>query len=428
MKNVLVFPCGSEVGLEIYKSLNVSTHFTLYGGSSVSDHGQFVYENYIEGLPFIDDPQFTDKLNQIIAEYNIDFIFPAHDSAVLKLAQERELGVLKCEVVTSSVETCEVSRSKRKTYEVFNNIIPTPHMYENMQDITDKNFPIFLKPDVGQGSKGVYRADTLEDVAFYTNKDPSLLLLEYLPGKEYTIDCFTNKNGELLFSQGRERSRVSGGISVSSKVVKDERFATLARKINATLKFRGVWFFQVKENTKGEYVLMEIAPRVAGTMGLARCRGVNLPLLALFDSLNFDVSVSENSYDMVIDRALHNSYKHNLHYEHVYLDFDDLVLLNDKINPLVIAFVYQCINKSIKVHLITKHKDNIHETLERYRLTGIFDEVLRIDKTDNKHLYITEKNAIFIDDSFAERKEVQDQCKIPVFDSHMIESLTESFK
>ena len=47
MKNILVFPCGSEIALEIYKSLEFSTHFTLFGASSVKDHGEFIYKNYI---------------------------------------------------------------------------------------------------------------------------------------------------------------------------------------------------------------------------------------------------------------------------------------------------------------------------------------------------------------------------------------------
>ena len=63
-KNVLVFPCGSEVGFEIYRSVNLSTHFNLYGGSSVSDHGQFVYENYIDNIPFVTDPEFISKINK----------------------------------------------------------------------------------------------------------------------------------------------------------------------------------------------------------------------------------------------------------------------------------------------------------------------------------------------------------------------------
>ena len=58
-KNILVFPCGSEIGLEIYRSLNYSTHLNLFGGNSIKDHGEFVYENYIGDLPFVSDENFV---------------------------------------------------------------------------------------------------------------------------------------------------------------------------------------------------------------------------------------------------------------------------------------------------------------------------------------------------------------------------------
>src|ERR1700752_2540001 len=109
-KNVLVFPCGSEIGLEIYKSLSQSIHFTIFGASSTSDHGEYVYENYIADVPFIEDVAFIDELNKIIEEHSIDFIFPAHDSVVVKLAEEKKNGTLKCDVITSPYETCLVSR------------------------------------------------------------------------------------------------------------------------------------------------------------------------------------------------------------------------------------------------------------------------------------------------------------------------------
>lgn len=42
---VLVFPCGSEIGLEIHNSLKWSTHIDLWGGSSVNDHeNQFLWK------------------------------------------------------------------------------------------------------------------------------------------------------------------------------------------------------------------------------------------------------------------------------------------------------------------------------------------------------------------------------------------------
>lgn len=422
-KNVLVFPCGSEIGLEIHKSVSDSTYFKLYGGSSVSDHGRMVYDNYIDNIPQVDDVNFINKINEIIDKYSIDFIFPAHDSVVLKLAQEYEKGLLNCKVVTSPASTCEVARSKRRTYEVLNGVIPTPLVFDTNGDISDDKFPLFLKPDIGQGSKGTYKASSIGDVEFYISKDPTLLALEFLPGKEYTIDCFTDKNGKLLFNEGRERKRISGGISVDSETVYDDRFAILAAKINAAVRFNGAWFFQVKENSTGELVIMEIATRIAGTMGLVRCKGVNLALLSLFNILGYEVEILENNYEMSIDRALQNKYIHNINYNHVYLDFDDTVVTDKKISLQVITFVFQCINNGVKVYLITRHGGILDETLINHRLSNIFDEVIWIKDGGKKSEYIKHKDSIFIDDSFAERKEVYSALNIPVFDTHMLEGL-----
>lgn len=426
-KSVLVFPCGSEIGLEVYRSLRYSIHFNVIGGSSVDDHGMFVYKNYIGNIPDVGDETFVEKINEIVTKNQIDFIIPTHDSVVLKLAQAGGASQLKCAVMTSPLETCETTRSKLKTYEHFKGIIPTPKVFNHLVEVQPSDLPLFLKPEVGQGTRGTYLASTVEDVEFYAKKDPSLLLLEYLPGREYTVDCFTNKDGALLFCEGRERRRVLNGISVNTTVVRDEHFNQLAKTINEKLTFRGVWFFQLKENKDGRLTLLEIAPRVAGTMGLARSRGVNLVLLSLFDAMDQDVSVFENSYNIVMDRALENLYRHNINCKHVYLDFDDLVVFEGRINPAVMAFVFQCINNGVAVHLITRHKEVLDETLQKYRLAGVFDELIWIQNNDKKSAYIKEKDAILIDDSFAERKEVHEICDIPVFDSHMIESLMEKF-
>lgn len=424
MKNVLVFPCGSEIGLEIYRSVNLSTHFRLYGGSSTDDHGRFVYENYIGNIPNVDEDLFIEEINRIIKEKNIDFIYPAHDSVVLKLAQAKDQGLLACDVVTSPYQTCLIARSKGKTYKALRDIISVPREYGKDEVVTD-DLPLFLKPDIGQGSKGTYKATSLEDIDYQIKNDQSLLILEYLPGKEYTIDCFTNFKGELLFAQGRLRKRVSNGISVSSESVADTRFWTIAEKINKALKFDGVWFFQVKENSKGELVLLEIAPRVAGTMGLERVAGVNLALMSLYNIQKIKVDVTGELHDIIIDRALENRYKHKITYGHVYVDLDDTLIVRGKVNADLIAFLYQCINNGVKIHLITRHKFNINDTLRKYKLSNIFDEIIQFDDKSTKSSAIKSKDAIFIDDSFAERRQVYEELGIPVFDVHAVEVLKE---
>lgn len=426
MKNVLVFPCGSEIGLEAYRSLSRSAHLSLYGGSSVSDHGQFVYPQYISNLPMVGAEDFIDKLNQVVEKHKIDIIVPAHDDVVLKLAQAQASGVLKCEVATSPAETCEIARSKKLTYKILSSVVSTPKLFDEETELTE--FPVFLKPDIGQGSKGTATANSQADVAFFTQQTPDLLVMEYLPGKEYTVDCFSNANGRLEFCEGRERQRTQNGISVRSAIIEDNRFTEIAQKINDSVELRGVWFFQVKENAQGDLVLMEFAPRIAGTMGLTRGKGVNLILMHIFLMMGYLVDIMNSSYELVVDRALENKYEHNIEYKHAYIDFDDLLIFNGKVNPVIVAFIYQCLNKGIKVYLLTRHKFDLDTPLQQFRLGNIFDEIIWLqNKEDEKYNHITHKDAIFIDDSFAERKKVHDRLGIPTFDAHMVEVLIEKF-
>jgi hypothetical protein len=426
--NVFVFPCGSEIGLEVLKALRYSTHFNVIGGSSVDDHGRFVFEHHIDGIPFVDHPAFVEEINELIDNHKIDFIVPTHDNVILRLAREKARGNLRCDLITSPLETCEIATSKLKTYRTLAGIIPVPKVYDTVDALSVEDLPVFMKPEVGNGSRGTQRACTIEEIQFYLKRDPSLLILENLPGREYTIDCFTDRKGDLLFCEGRQRTRISNGISVNSETVKDDRFDKVAQTINRHLAFRGGWFFQLKERNSGELVLMEIATRIAGTSGLARCKGVNLTLLSLFDALGYDIDVLENPNDIVIDRALQNAYKHNITYNHVYLDFDDLVVFEGRVNPHVMAFVYQCLNNNVKVHLITRHADDLDKTLREYRLKDLFDEIIWLrNKEDEKSDHIRHKDAIFIDDSFPERKKVHDRRGIPTFDAHGIEALMEKW-
>lgn len=419
MKRVLVFPCGSEVGLELGRALANSSHFMVFGASSVPDHGRFAYSNYLEGLPNIEDREFIARLNEVITEHAIDFVLPAHDSVVLKLAQHQES--LRAVVVTSPASTCEVCRSKAKTYRMFAGIVPVPRIYED-HDPTE--FPVFLKPDVGQGSRGVYKAANAQEVAFHTAHDPSLLKLEYLPGAEYTIDCFTDRRGDLLFAAGRERRRIQGGISVNSVEVHDPRFLQLADSINRTLTFRGAWFFQVKARADDELVLMEIAPRIAGTMGLFRVDGVNFAQLSLFDRMGVEVEVMRNDLPLEVDRALAARFRLGFSYNSVYVDLDDTLIVQGRVNTTLVAFLYQVRNERKRVILLSRHRHDVLLTLRAAAISEhLFDEVRVIGDTAPKSEFIERSDAIFIDDSFAERLEVSRRLRIPVFSLDAVEGL-----
>lgn len=419
-KNILIFPCGSEIGLEIHNSLKYFKYFTLFGGSSVNDHGRMVFKNYIDSIPFISEKNYIEKLNEIIDEYKIDFIYPAHDSVVLELADKRDL--LNCEVITADYFTCDICRSKKKTYKIFSKI--SPFLYNDSAE--PKEYPIFLKPDVGEGSKGVAKVENKEEIDNLIKKDSSLLILEYLPGKEFTIDCFTDKNKKLIFCNMRERIRTKSGISVNSKTTlnSDSKILEFANLLNEKLNFKGAWFFQVKKDINNNYKLLEVAPRIAGTMCLYRNSGINFPLLSIYVWMDQEVKIINNNLNIEVDRALINRFNVNYDYSTVYVDFDDSLIIKDKINIVLMMFLYQCKNKGKKVILITKHINNIFDSLQKYCISKeIFTKIINLSQNEEKYEYIDEKESIFIDDSFIERYKIHVNCGIPCYDLDMIESL-----
>lgn len=420
-KNILVFPCGSEIALEIHRSLKHSTHFNLIGGSSVDDHGKFIFENYIECIPFITDEGFIPAIKKIVEDKKIDAIYPAMDAVIALLKKhEKDLG---CRIISADLKTVETCLSKSQTYKQLNDVIKVPEVFEVSK--VDR-FPVFGKPDIGYGSRGVRKIDTSEALKEFVSSNADSILCEYLPGEEFTVDCFTDRNGKLLYSMPRLRRRVMNGISVNTTPYEGNstEFSNIVEAINQKIKFQGAWFVQLKRDYEGKLTLLEIAARLGGSSSLSRGKGVNLAQLTLFDAFGYDVSLIENKYNIELDRALDTIFKIDINYREVFCDFDDCLLIDEKyINTELITFLYQCINEDRKLTLLTKHANDINETLHKFRLAGVFDRVIHITGEDKKTTYIDNKDAIFIDDSFAERAAVRNELDIPVFSVDMVKCL-----
>src|SRR5204863_4782695 len=112
------------------------------------------------------------------------------------------------------------------------------------------------------------------------------LLVEYLPGDEITVDCFSDRNRNLIWIGARTRERVKAGITMRSTFLKlTPDIDAIARKLNDGLTLRGPWFFQLRADRNHEWKLLETSCRVAGAMAAQRAKGINLPLMAVQDYL-----------------------------------------------------------------------------------------------------------------------------------------------
>jgi hypothetical protein len=417
--NVLIFPSGSEVALEINSSLKNNKNINIFAGNSVDDHAKFTFKNYFGNFPFVNDKTFINFICSFVKKNNIDFIFPCTDYAldILKINENK----IRCKVLTSCKETTSLCLSKEKTYSFFKKIIKTPKVFKSISCV--KKFPVYIKPKIGYGSRNNFKINSKIQLKSLFTKDH--LILEYLCGDEYTIDCFTNSLGELIFINARKRSRISNGISTNSILFKDKKIEEIAKKINSNIKLNGSWFFQLKKNKNNNYVLLEIAPRIAGSSAISRYLGVNLAELTILNETSNGLLISKNNFNIETDRSLKTKTKINIDYDYVYVDLDDTIIINNKINTDLIKVIYQFINDNKKIILITKHKNDLRKTLKKYKIQNLFNEIIHLNERDNKHKHMIYKNSIFIDDSFSERFKVKNNLNIPTFCVNSIECLIE---
>jgi carbamoyl-phosphate synthase large subunit len=416
---VLIVPGGTEIALELRQALAWCKEVELYSASaSVSNHAPFVFAKHLY-LPMVMETGWLETLQQIIERESITHIFPAHDDALLALAENADN--VNAKVVTSPFETCQITRSKQSTIQRLETVVPTPRIFSSPAVVD--SFPVFLKPDRGQGAQRTDCARDAEELKALLRSDSDRIIMEFLPGQEFTVDCFSDRERGLLYARGRERRRIRHGIAMDSAFVPDERFYDYAVRISAELKFHGAWFFQVKEDSQKQLRLLEVAPRIGGTSCLSRVCGVNLPLLSLYESERITVSIEAAGYMACVDRALISRFQTDIVYRTIYLDFDDTLLVRGLVNTDLLKLLYQALNKGIRLVLLTRHSGDIQNTLKHYRLNSLFDEIIHLRPGEQKAAAIREKEAVFIDDSFSECMAVRKSLGIPALTPSMIEVL-----
>jgi predicted ATP-grasp superfamily ATP-dependent carboligase len=418
--NALVFPCGSEIGLEIHAALRYAKDVRLHGASSVSDHGEFVYARYRQIDAQAGSADLIERLNALIDEWSIDIVLPAHDSAIPALAEAGER--LHAPAMVPDAETAAVCRNKNLTHARLRplGIVPAPVEWPAA------HYPIFAKPAVGQGSQGAERVDCAERHRQLLDCGVEYVFGEYLPGAEYTVDCISDGDGNLLHAAPRVRGRIKSGISVRTEPAPaDAGIDAMAHAIAAELKLKGAWFFQARRDRDGAPKLLEVAPRIAGSMGLSRARGINYPLLGIYAHLGRPFEVLAQDWPLQLDRALGNRWRRGLRYDRVYLDLDDTLVVDDAANPLLMALLYQWAARGVPVTLLTRHAGDPRQTLARHRICAeLFAGIVHIRDGSPKSRMIERGGAaIFIDDSFRERRDVLRETGIPVFDLDAVEQL-----
>ena len=407
--NVLVFPAGEINSIELHDALATCVNINVFGASSIDRHGSYVFANYESGLPMITAPDFYEKFNALLAKWNIDVIFPPHETVATVFADNADK--INAKIITADKRTSAICRDKAKTYAALAGCDFVPRTFDRIE-----SYPVFIKPKESQGGVGAKLIKSAGDIPDVDLSE--YVICEYLPGAEYTVDCLTDKDGNLRVVSPRSRARLMAGVSMAGETRElTPEIEHIATEINNRMKFMGLWWFQIKQDSSGKWKLLEISTRCAGTMALTRVRGINLPLLSVYTAMGYDISVEPNPYNVKMDSSLIRRYRIDYDYDTVYFDFDDTLIVRGRVNLKAIWFLYQCQNYGKRVVLITKHEHELRDSMKKYHIdAGLFDEIIHIAPDANKAEYIDANRAIFIDNMYKERSAVYKTHKIPVFD------------
>lgn len=322
--NVLMTGAGAPGAAGILKCLfqNPNIHVTATDASPDAV-GRRLVDDFVT-IPFAHKENFIETVLSVCREKNIHVLMPLVTRELIPLAQHKnEFEANGVKLLVSSAESLEIANNKSRLYQFLEwrgidlpayRVVETIEQFETaVKELGHPEKEVCFKPSVSNGSRGFrilsnkinkldllfnYKPNstyiTLEEAVSVLSSGtfPELLISEYLPGDEYSIDCLAN-HGETIIAVPRVRKRMINGISVEGEFVKNESIISYCTQIIHELKLHGNIGLQVKQSVAGKYLLLEINPRVQGTISAALGAGVNLPLLAIKQELGLSISPDE---------------------------------------------------------------------------------------------------------------------------------------
>lgn len=330
---VLLIEGRARQVLPLAKSMNkLGAEVTTYNGSRLDPgySSKYPHRKLIAFFNAKQPEKSFDALKSELEKYHYDMVIPLNDDIAIQLSKyKKELS----EYTTPMVEDWEKFQfacDKLKTMQVcMQNSIPCPKTFTSLKEFLENedsvSYPLVVKPRTGQAAVGFHTSDTREDVIeYYTKAEQKygpMLIQEYIPQTDlqYKCEMYVDRNGILkaacVFAKNRWYP-VDGGSSTLNTTVNRPDIEETCKKLLEQIDWRGYADIDLIQDPRdGIAKVMEINPRITGSVKICYAAGVNFSKLILQDFRG-----------ETVDEAFNKNYGLQLRYMHT----DVLWLLKSK--------------------------------------------------------------------------------------------------
>lgn len=256
-------------------------------------------------VPCGDDPNYIESIKAICEKEKITTLIPQYGDELVPLSSNislfNNLGVKA--IITSDTHKLGIANNKADLYDYFSgdSFIPQYRHAATLKEIESAIFElgypakaICMKPASSEGGKG-FRIVSNEKLDILSerpstakiswkilksqleqyNKLPDIIIMEYLPGTEYSVDCVC-KDGRTIICIPRQRVETSMGVAVKSIIEKNDEIIDISKGIIKALNLSYNINLQFKYSSNGKPKLIEINPRVSGSLVANLGAGINM--------------------------------------------------------------------------------------------------------------------------------------------------------
>jgi carbamoyl-phosphate synthase large subunit len=290
--NVLISSAGRRVGLlhtfrEALQELRLKGRVLAGDVSDLSSAFHAADAGFL--VPPCSSSEFVPTMIDLCARENVRLVVPTIDPELPVWAEHREAFLRRgTAVAISTPQVIRIGWDKCATHEwLRSNGFPTVRqVLPEDRETANLPFPLVVKPRTGSAAVGV-RVVSDEVELKLAVRQPDVVIQEFAPGVEHTLDVFVDRSGTTRCAVPRMRIEVRAGEVSKGRTVRSEPMIDLASRICSALPGAyGVITVQIFLEEDGEAMrVIEINPRFGGGFPLAWEAGARYPTWLIEDVL-----------------------------------------------------------------------------------------------------------------------------------------------